>query len=159
MRCQNPFPIPDHLGAKLQEAFLLWQGLKRAENGIPFSDDLGVPALSGLSGEPFLLRAFVSPERYCFEFLGGGSRGRIAPGTFIDEISPDVEFSYLRAQSSATIEAAEPALLRLAEMSGRNFSRLLLPLWGNGQIDLLLGATDRLRVSRTSGGRLNATSA
>jgi hypothetical protein len=40
------------------------------------------------------------------------------------------------------VDAAGPTLLRLAEASGRNFARLLLPLWGLGQISLRLGAVD-----------------
>jgi hypothetical protein len=140
MSCRNPFPLPDRLDAKLQSAVSLWQGLKRAENQMPFSDDLGLSALSNLSGRPFLLSAFVSPERFRFEFLNESLQGAAATGRFIDEISPDTNFSYLRAQSSATIEAAEPTFLRLTEVSGRSFSRLLLPMWGNGQVNMLLGA-------------------
>lgn len=109
---------------------------------MPFSDDLGLPALSRLPGKCFLLSAFAVPERFRFEFVGEGLRRAARVGRFIDEISPDPHFSYLRAQSSATVEAAEPTLFQLSERSGRDFSRLLLPMWGNGQINMLLGAVD-----------------
>ena len=142
MSCRNPFPLPDRLNPKLQPIVSLWESLKRAENGMPFGDDLGFSTLSNLSGNPFLLRVFASPDRFRFEFLDKGLQEVAATGRFIDEISPDTNFGYLRAQSSATLEAAEPTFLRLIDDSGRNFSRLLLPMWGNGQINMLLGAVD-----------------
>jgi len=120
----------------------LWEGLKRGENGIPFSDDLGVQSLSKLPGTPFLLSVVASPERCRFEYLSDGLHDAAVPGSFLDEISPNVKFSYLRAQSSATIEAAAPTLFHLTPLSGYSFSRVLLPLWGNGQVNMLLGAID-----------------
>jgi hypothetical protein len=142
MRCRNPFPIPNRLDAKLQPVVTLWESLKRGENGMPFGDDLGVPALTKLPGNPFLLSVFSAPERCRFEFLCDSLRGEVAAGSFIDEMSPNVNFSYLRAQSSATVEAAEPTLLSLTQLSGYSFSRVLLPLWGNGQVTMLLGTID-----------------
>jgi len=106
---------------------------------MPFSDDLGSSDLRMLPGKTFVLRAFAMPERFRFEFLSDGSQGAIE-GKFVDETSPSPIFSYLQAQGSATIEATEPTLLRLTELSERSFSRLLLPMWGNGQINMLLGA-------------------
>ena len=101
---------------------------------MPFGDDLELPAVSNLPGRPFLLRVFTAPERFRFEFVNEGLQGAATPGTFLDEIALDRDFGFLRAQSSATVEAAEPTLLGLTEASGRNFSRLLLPLWGQGQL-------------------------
>lgn len=141
MLCRNPLPLPGRLDEKLQAVHALWQGLKRAENDVPFADDLALSALAKLSVRSFLLKVFTAPQRFRFEFVSPGVPGAAA-GTFIDEIKPDAELSYLRAQASATVEAAEPTLLRLTEASGRELSRLLLPLWGNGQVDLLLGAVE-----------------
>ena len=143
MHCRNPFPLPDRLDAKLQQVVSLWESLKRGENGMPFSDDLGVPALSNLPGNPFLLSVFLSPERYRFEFLSETLRREAVLERFIDEMPPNTNFSYLRAQSSATVEAAEPTLFHLIEFSGYRFSRVLMPLWGNGQVNMLLGGFDR----------------
>jgi hypothetical protein len=141
MPCRNPFPLSDRLDDKLQAVHSLWQGLKRAENNMAFADDLVLLALAKPSGKSFLLTVFTVPERFRFEFLGPDLPGAAA-GTFVDEITPHAGFSYLRAQASATVEAGEPTLLRLTETSGRDFSRLLLPLWGNGQVSLLLGAIE-----------------
>lgn len=151
MRCQNPFPLPGRLDAKLQPVVTLWENLKRGENGIPFGDDLGVPALSKLPGNPFLLSVSPLSERYRFEFLCDSLRAGMAMGCFIDEMPPNVNFSYLRAQSSATVEAAEPTLFRLTQVSGYRFSRVLLPLWGNGQVTLLLGTIDHCIVFNRDG--------
>jgi hypothetical protein len=142
MRCRNPFPLPDRLDPKLQPLVTFWENLKRGENDMPFGDDLGVSALSKLPGSPFLLSVFASPERYRFEYLGESLRNEAAPESFVDEASPNTSFSYLRAQSSATIEAAGPTLLRLVEVSGYRFSRVLLPLWGEGRINMLVGGFD-----------------
>ncbi len=145
--CRNPFPLADRLDAKLQPVVSLWESLRRGENGMPFSDDLGVPVLSNLPGNPFLLSVFASPERYRFEFLSESLRREAVLESFIDEMQPNINFSYLRAQSSATIEAAEPTLFHLTDLSGYRFSRALLPLWGNGQVNLLLGAFDHVQIS------------
>jgi len=51
-------------------------------------------------------------------------------------------FRLLARSKQRAVEAVEPTLLRLTETSRRNFARLLLPLWGLGQISLLLGAVD-----------------
>jgi hypothetical protein len=147
MHCRNPFPIPDRLEAKWQPVVSLWESLRRGEIGMPFSDDLGVTALSNLPGNPFLLRVFASPERYRFEFLSESLRREAVLEGFVDEMPPNINFSYLRAQSSATIEAAEPTLFHLTDSSGYRFSRVLLPLWGNGQVNLLLGAFDNVQIS------------
>ncbi len=109
---------------------------------MPYGDDLEFSALSKLPGRPFLLKVFTPPERFRFEFLNEGLQAAAAPGKFIDETASNTDFGFLRAQSSATLEAAEPTLLSLTDSSGRSFSRLLLPLWGNGQISLLLGAVE-----------------
>jgi hypothetical protein len=143
MHCRNPFPLPNRLDAKLRPVVSLWDSLRRGEAGMPFADDLGVPALSQLQGSPFLLSVFAEPERFRLEYLTDNFRGAPSVGSFIDEIKPNAGFGYLRAQCSATVEAAAPTWLRLTESNGHHFSRVLLPLWGNGQVNMLVGALDR----------------
>lgn len=149
MHCRNPFPLPARLDAKLQPVVSLWKSLKRGENDIPFADDLGMDVLANLPGSLFLLRIFQSPERCRFEFLSESLRRSATVGSFLDEIPPGDDFSYLRAQSSATVEAAAPTFLRLTRSSGDSFSRVLLPLWGNGEVNMLLGAIEELAVDRS----------
>lgn len=140
MPCLNPFPIPGSPDPDLQLIVALWKRLRRGENDMPFGDDLKFPDLSSLSARSFVLSVFVSPERFRFEFLHRDLQGVAMAGQFIDEILPGPDFSFLRAQSSATLEAAEPTFLQLSEDSGRRLRRLLLPMWGSGQINMLLGA-------------------
>jgi len=107
---------------------------------MPFSDDLRLPQLSELPGKLFVLAVFAPPERFRIEFLNAAISFPSVTGKFLDELPPSTEFAFLRAQASATLEAAAPTLLRLSDSSGDSFSRLLLPLWGNGQVNMLLGA-------------------
>jgi hypothetical protein len=140
MRCLNPFPLPDRLDPDLQTVVSFWKSLRRAENGMPFGDDLKFSDLTDLPAKPFVLSVFTSPERFRFEFLDRRLQGAALAGQFIDEIAANTNFSFSCAQSSATLEAAEPTFFRLTDDSGRSFDRLLLPMWGNGQISTLLGA-------------------
>lgn len=111
---------------------------------MPFSDDFDSSALTNLSDNIFILKALVLPERFRFELLGKAlqTNDKARTGNFIDEIDPGGQFSYLRAQSSTTVEAAAPTYLHLTGDSDRDFSRLLLPTWGNGHIDMLVGVVD-----------------
>jgi hypothetical protein len=144
MRYANPFPIPETLDPRLFSVISYWRDLARAENAMPFSDDIDPSVLSNLSDKLFILKVLVLPERFRFELLGKAlqTNDRARTGSFLDEIDPGGQFSYLRAQSSATVEAAAPTFLNLKGDSDREFSRLLLPTWGNGHVDILLGAVD-----------------
>lgn len=140
MRCLNPFALPDRLDPDLEPVLSFWKRLRRAENGMPFGDDLQFSDLPNLPAKSFGLTVFATPERFRFEVLDKHLQGAAMAGRFVDEIAPDANFSFLRAQASATLEAAEPTFLHLTEASGRSLGRLLLPMWGNGQISTLLGA-------------------
>jgi len=144
MTYRNPFPVPESLTPKLQSVVSYWRGLERAENAMPFSDDIDLSILPHLSNRIFILSVFALPERFRLEFMGkelqGSAEARM--GGFLDELRLGGDFSYLRAQSSATAEATAPTFWRLAVDSDRGFSRLPLPMWGSGQISMLLGAVD-----------------
>ncbi|MDE2367315.1 MAG: hypothetical protein KGM95_10330 [Betaproteobacteria bacterium] len=70
-------------------------------------------------------------ERYRFEFLSENLRQDVMLERFVDEMLPNINFSYLRAQSSATIEAAEPTLFHLTDCSGYRFPEYCY-LYGKG---------------------------
>ena len=57
------------VASEIEPVVSLWERLKRSENGMPFTDDLGLSALSNLSGKPFLLSVSAPPERFRFEVL------------------------------------------------------------------------------------------
>ena len=52
MSCLNPFTIRDNLNLDLEGAVALWNRLRRAENNMPFSDDLKFSDLSKLQQSP-----------------------------------------------------------------------------------------------------------
>jgi hypothetical protein len=138
---QNPFPVPTTVKPELRRALDYWRGLKRGENDVPFADDISLANLR--NAQTFLIKAFASPLRFRFESADDALR--IANGVpltrFIDEIPTKGVLSYLLTQCCATVEAGEPTFCHFgASNAEREFSRLLLPAWGDGHIDLLLGA-------------------
>ncbi len=106
--------------------FFLWRDLKRAENQMPFSDDLQLTVLSNLPARPFLLRVFSAPERFRFEFLDKGLQGALTTGAFIDEMSPDINFSYLPRSMGDEVRGMSPipssGLMHIAASTGDSSS-------------------------------------
>jgi len=140
-----PYRLPEELGPSLRHAFSYWESLKRGGNEMPFWDDVVLPALSDLVGRVMLIDVFANPERFRFSFVGvelsHGSKEPVA-GKFADEIQPRTPFNYLRSQSSATVEGRTPTFLHHRTGQTGAFSRLLLPMWGDGRVAMLLGAVD-----------------
>jgi hypothetical protein len=71
--------------------------------------------------------------------LGGDlllAQDKALSGKFIDEIDLPAPLRFLRAQASATVEVRAPTYYKDAGGT----ARLLLPMWGDGSINLLLGA-------------------
>ena len=130
----NPFPLPATLEPGLATIEAAWRALRRAQNDIPFADDLKPAALSAQAGRVLLIDAFEKPERFRFSLLGGDlllPQDKALSGKFIDEVDLPAPLGFLRAQASATVEARAPTYHR---------GRLLLPMWGDGRVSLLLGA-------------------
>ena len=138
MPYQNPFALPKTVKPELKRALDYWRDLKRGDNNMPFADDVSLATLR--NSQVFLLKVFA-PLRFRFEAVGDLHAIDGAPvGRFIDEIASIGTLSYLPAQCCATIEAGEPTFWHFdASGSDKEFSRLLLPAWGAGHIDLLLG--------------------
>lgn len=137
----NPFAVPATLPQPFDYVRSYWEGLRRAGNEMPFWDDVNFSALPDLSDRLMLIDAFDSPQRFRLNTLGAkiqSQYGTNPTGKFIDEIEPKAPFEFLTAQASATIEATRPTFLEL-NSSGR-YGRMLLPMWGNGRIEMLLGA-------------------
>ena len=118
MSCRNPFELPDRVETRLQAVLAFWQDLRRGQNGMPFSDDLRLPQVYELPGRLFLLAVFAPPERFRIEYLNAAIRVPSATGKFLDELPPSTELAFLRAQASATLEAAAPTLLCLTDSTG-----------------------------------------
>ena len=114
---------------------------------MPFCDDITLSALPDLADDLMLVDCFIKPERFRFNTIGkrltDRSRAAVA-GEFLDEVALPDPFAYLRAQCSATVEARAPTFHRHGvtrpPRDPEAYSRLLLPLWGEGHISMLLGA-------------------
>jgi hypothetical protein len=144
MTAAQPFPLPRQLPPTLAGIHQYWKKLIRAENPMPFSDDVSLGSLEKLSRNLMLVDVFPGP-RFRFSRVGKNIIGKLdrdLTGQFADEIKSAEPLNYFIAQASATIEAGRPTLYSAARRKSRGsgYSRLLLPAWGNGRIDLLLGA-------------------
>ena len=112
---------------------------------MPFADDVSLAPIEKLSADLMLVDVFYGPPRFRFSKLGENIVRKLSndlAGRFADEIKPTEPLNYFTAQASATIEAGAPTLYSAArkKSGGGGYSRLLLPAWGNGRVDLLLGA-------------------
>ena len=93
-----------------------------------------------------LVDAFENPQRFRFNTVGKTIRqdyGSDLAGRFADEIAPKHPLAFFTAQASATIEARAPTFFIASATSDRGpagDARLLLPMWGNGRIEMMLGA-------------------
>jgi hypothetical protein len=141
----SPFPFPEKLDGNLGIVLNYWRRLRRADNSMPFWDDLNLSDLSALFEQRealLLIDAFDKPERFRFNNFAGEmleNAGRTFTGKFIDEVDLPSSLSYLRAQCSATVEARTPTYYRSA-LASPVYARVLLPMWGDGRIGMLLGA-------------------
>ena len=144
-----PFSVPRKLEPDLVRVLAYWQGLKRGEADMPFWDDVNLSSMPDLSGRLMLIAVFDKPVRFRLEMLGEELKeqyGRDVVGKFLDEIDPRPPLQYLNSQSSAAVESFAPTYYRhgSAKRSGSasstdSYSRLLLPMWGDGRIGMLLG--------------------
>ncbi len=149
-RPKQPFALPRTLSPSLARIHRFWKGLIRSENNMPFSDDVDLSSVSKVAARVILIDVFSGPERFRFNDLGGkGGRKLDADivGKFVDELEPRSPFDYFIAQASVTVEARAPTLYVSGAASrrdtrSRGYRRILLPTWGDGRVELLLGAID-----------------
>jgi osmotically-inducible protein OsmY len=155
------YSLPGELEPDLGRFQAYWNGLKRGANQVPFWDDVKFSLRSRLGLEAMLIGVFENPLRFRFDLLGadltdwyGGATGN----RFLDEIDLHAPFDELSLQCKATVKGRAPTYYRhtavgkeAAEHPG-GYARLLLPLWGNGRIEMLLGAVVFDKVERKSPG-------
>lgn len=134
-----PYALPKTIEAELAEVRTYWRSLIRGQaSDMPYWDDVKLSALPKLEDRLMLIGASEKPERFRFEIVGKDITrryGKDVTGKFADEIEPNTPLDYIRAQSSATVEARAPTYYKHTA-----YARLLLPMWGNGRIGMLLGA-------------------
>ena len=118
---------------------------------MPFWDDFKNTALPDLSDRLILIDVFEQPERFRFNFIGQqliDRHGDEIVNKFIDELKLRNPLEYLPSQCSATVESGAPTYYlhhadEVQKLRGPvSYSRLLLPMWGNGHIGMLLGIVD-----------------
>jgi hypothetical protein len=91
---------------------------------------------------------FAKPQRFRFNYLGEELARRLnanLTGEFADEVELRSPFDFFIAQASTTIEARAPTVYSSARADrhtprAAGYSRIMLPTWGDGRIELLLGA-------------------
>jgi hypothetical protein len=144
----QPFPLPRKLPGAFAGVHRYWKELIRAENAMPFADDVNLSRLPALAGNLLLVDAFANPQRFRFNHLGEELIGRLGgnvTGKFADEAELHNPFDFLIAQASATVEGRAPTWYSnrrtgAGERRTTGYARILLPTWGDGRIELLLGA-------------------
>lgn len=140
-----PFAVPQRLPQIYGRVLHYWEDLKRGDNEIPFSDDVNLTLLPDLADRLMLAEAFERPQRFRVNSVGqmvAELYGSNVTGKFADEIEPKAPFEFLIAQASAALEMRAPTYFgNEAATSGKKlgYGRLLLPMWGNGRIDTILG--------------------
>ena len=113
---------------------------------MPFSDDVSLSSLPGGSADLFLVDVFANPSRCRFSQMGRAIVDRYGTnlaGAFADEIKGASTAQSPRRQFSATIEDNAPTFYRHnGDGDGPNgsYARIMLPLWGDGEINMILGA-------------------
>jgi hypothetical protein len=134
----NPFPLPD-LSADLSAVRNYWQSLLRGGADMPFWDDFVPGKLGEQTPRCMLLDVFDKPLRFRFNSVMGPEieprYGEAVRDRFCDEIDAKPPFEFLNAQGSATIELRGPTYFK-----GVDYSRLFLPMWGEGRIGMVLVA-------------------
>ncbi|MDP3658263.1 MAG: hypothetical protein Q8R45_15020 [Brevundimonas sp.] len=140
----HPYHMPERLPPRLDRTLAYWRGLLRKAAPMPFWDDLVPGDMGDLQADVFTLEVFDKPERFRFGLVGENLEacciGEVE-GLFLGEDRLPEPFGFLLSQASATIESAVPTLHRSDGKMA--YSRLLLPMWGEGRIGLVLGVIDR----------------
>lgn len=138
---KHPFAVPSRLSPDLARVHVYWRGLLRGAAEMPFWDDAKLSDLPDLTDHLLLIDVFQLPERFRFSAVGEAIGGKELSGKFLDETALPWPLDYLRSQSSATIESAGPTCFRF-DGDDRPYSRLLLPMWGDGRASMILGAVE-----------------
>ena len=137
----NPYPLPEKLSVSLQRVFDYWDDLKRGGNNMPFWDDVKPSSLPDVADRLLLIDAFADPVRFRINTVGADiGESSTLRGKFIDEKPLVGRLDYLLSQCSATVEARAPTFYTHA--GAPPYTRLLLPMWGDGRIGMLLGAVE-----------------
>ena len=157
----HKFSLPDELGPDLTRIQAYWNGLKRGANDIPFWDDAKFLLRSRLGRESMLIDVFENPLRFRFDLIGADLvdwYGEAIGNRFLEEVELRAPFDELALQCKATVEDRAPTYCCQAAAGNGDakrlggYTRLLLPLWGNGRIEMLPGAVVSDKAVKNSAG-------
>ena len=143
-----PFEADAPLSPRLDAVLEFWRGLRRGQAELPFADDLDLAKSGELCPDLILLGVFEKPERFRLDLALTPHAPQVEAdlqGKFLDELTLPPPLDYLRAQADAAVESAAPTCYRHSPAGAeRRYARLVLPMWGEGQIKLLLVAIEWL---------------
>jgi hypothetical protein len=135
------FALPPNVEPALARVSDYWLGLRRGQADIPFTDDVKLSALSDAGAGLVLVDVFERPARFRIAVAARdvtARYGQAVEGLFADEIVPKAPLEFFLSQCSATLEGRSPTYYRSSAPAA--YSRLMLPLWGDGHINGLLCA-------------------
>lgn len=141
---RDAFALPAELETNLLRVITYWRGLVRGHADMPYWDDYAPAALAEVQHDAVLADVFPDPLRFRFRIVGENVARRFGQeiaGKFTDQIPPRAPLEELDAQCAAAVNARRPAYFRqTAPAAGAPYARLVLPMWGNGRVEMLLVA-------------------
>jgi hypothetical protein len=150
----QPYGLPAKLPPDLTRVLTYWEGLKRGEAEMPFSDDVNISALPDLFDWLMLIEVSDRPVRFRLAIAGGAIKGVTRATSWASSSMKSRLFDplrFLNSQSHATVEGRAPTYYASVptEQGGartaEGYARLLLPMWGDGQVGMLLDAVAAVR--------------
>lgn len=142
----QPYALPAGMEPELRTVQDYWEAMIRGANDMPFWDDFKPSALPALNKQIALFDVFDEPFRLRFGRIVGAEieerYGDELRGQFVDELEHRAPLDFLVSQASAVLETSGPTYYRHApdDPHEDRYARLLLPMWGNGRIEMLLCA-------------------
>lgn len=136
VKTSQRYPLPG-MEPPLAALYEYWNSLKRGGWRImPFWDDLKLPDLGEHRAHVVLFD--VMDGRFRFAETGSAVDGYIGSemdGRFLDDVQGPGALASLLDQCEATVADSAPTYSK-----SDGYARLMLPMWGNGTIQMLVGA-------------------
>ena len=136
-----PFPLPGKFEPDLAELHRYWNGLKRGQAEMPFTDDVKLTAVPRPDWT-MLVDVLKQPVRFRFALVGDEIRRRYGSdlaGLLADEIEIRAPLDFFLSQCSAAVESRGTTYY-----AHDGYARLVLPLWGDAHTNaLLIGVAGR----------------
>lgn len=138
---------PDNLSRRQADALAYWRDLYRQRAGLPARSDVDPAAMTAFLSRVTLVDVVPGPDtvRYRARLIGTAvvlRHGRDITGRFDDELYKGAYLAQLRRFYDRVREERQPLLVECrvhGEYGNRRYSRLVLPLSGDGEsVDMLM---------------------